>query len=76
MVEYWSRSSSKEPFNPRTVNSDGDGLVEGVPISADKCWDLSELVKLEIFGREALDWLGLDDFEFDVVRLGHCKNGR
>ena len=69
-------SSRKEQFIPRTVDGNGNGLVEGVSISADESWDLSELVKLEVFGREALDWLGLDNLEFDVVGLGHCKNGR
>lgn len=61
---------------PHTVYSDGNSLVEGVTISADECWDLSELVELQVLCRESLDWLRLDNLEFDIVRLGHCKDSR
>lgn len=69
-------ASRKRQFLPHTVNSDGNSFVEGVTISPDECWDLSELVELQILCRKSLDRLRLDNLEFDVVRLGHCKNGR
>jgi hypothetical protein len=50
--------------------------MEGVTIGADKGWDLSKLVELEVLCRESLLWLGLDNLEFDTVGLGHRKNGR
>jgi hypothetical protein len=61
---------------PRTVNGNGNSLMEGVTIGADEGWDLSKLVELEVLCRESLLWLGLDNLEFDIVGLGHRKNGR
>jgi hypothetical protein len=49
--------------------------VESVTISTDECRDLSELVELEILFGKALAWLSLDNLDFHVIGLGHCKNG-
>lgn len=49
--------------------------MESVTISTDECRDLAELVELEILFRKALARLSLDDLDFDVVGLGHCKDG-
>ena len=59
----------------RTVDCDSDTLVEGVAISANKGWDLSELVDLEVFGGDALSRLGLNNRKFDVVCFCYCLNG-
>ena len=59
----------------RTVDCDGNTLVEGVAISTDKSWDLAEPVNLQVFSRNTLCRLGLDDLEFDIVCLGDCADG-
>jgi len=58
----------------RTVNCNGNALVESVAISADESWNLSELVDLEIVGRNSLCRLSLNDLEVDIVGLGNCAN--
>jgi hypothetical protein len=62
-------------FFRRTVNGNGNGLVESVTISADECWYFSQFVELEVFCGNALGWLGFDNLEFDVVGLSHSQNG-
>ena len=62
-------------FMPRTVDSDGNTLVESVPVSAHKSRDLSKLVDLQVLSVKALGRLGLDNLEVDVVRLCNCTNG-
>jgi len=59
----------------RTVNSDGDALVESVTISTDECWDLSELVELQVLGRDTLCRLGLNNLELETIGLCDSKNG-
>lgn len=59
----------------RTVDGDGNSLVEGETISTDKGWDFAELVDLEVLSRDTLGWLGLDDIELDVIGLCNCTNG-
>jgi hypothetical protein len=66
--------SKGKRFALRTVDGDGDALVESVTISADKGWDLPKLVDLEVLGGEAFRRLGLDDLEVNVVRLGNGTN--
>lgn len=62
-------------FLPRTINGNGNGLMEGITIGADECGDLSKLVELQVLSRDTLSWLSLDDLEFDVVGLRDCENG-
>lgn len=59
----------------RTVDGNGNALVEGVAVSANKCWDLSKLIDLQVFGRDTISRSGLDDLEVDVVGFSHCVNG-
>lgn len=49
--------------------------MENVSISTDESWDLSKLVKLEVFGRDTLRRLSLNDLDIDVVGLGHSTDG-
>jgi len=49
--------------------------VDSVTVGTDECRDLSKLVELEIFVGKALARLSLDNLDFDVIGLGHCKNG-
>lgn len=58
-----------------TIDSDGNGLVEGEAVSTNESWDFAELVDLEVILRDSLSWLGLDDVELDVVGLCNCTNG-
>lgn len=60
----------------RTVDGNGNALVKGVTISADKGWDLAKRVKLEIFCRHSFGWLNFDNLDVDVVGLGHCFDSR
>jgi hypothetical protein len=66
--------SKGKRFALRTVDGDGDALVESVAIGADKGWDLPKLVDLEVLGGDAFRWLGLNDLEVNVVGLGNCTN--
>lgn len=59
----------------RTVDSNGNALVESVTIGTDEGWDLAELVDLEVLGRDTLCRLSLNDLDLDVVGLGHSANG-
>jgi hypothetical protein len=63
-------------FLLRTVNGNGNSLVEGIAIGANERWDLSKFVELEVLWRESLLRLSLDNLEFDVVGLGYGQNGR
>tara|TARA_R110002060_G_scaffold12882_6_gene18349 strand:+ start:231 stop:482 length:252 start_codon:yes stop_codon:yes gene_type:complete len=59
----------------RTVDGNGNALVESVTISTDKGRDLAELVDFEVFGGNALRWLSLNDLDVDIIGLGHSANG-
>src|SRR4051794_21454787 len=59
----------------RTVNGNGNTLVESVAISTYEGWDLAELVDLEVLGGDTLGWLSLNDLNVDVVGLSHSANG-
>ena len=58
-----------------TVDGDGNALVESVAISTNEGWDFAELVKLQVFSRNTLGRLGLNDLEVDVVCLCDCADG-
>jgi hypothetical protein len=49
--------------------------VESVAISANKSWDLAELIDLEVLSRDTLSRLDLNDLDVDVVCLRNCANG-
>lgn len=49
--------------------------MESVSIGADKGWDLSKLVQLEVLGGDTLRRLSLNNLEVDIVGLGHSANG-
>lgn len=59
----------------RTVDCDGNGLVEGVAISTYEGRDLAELVDIEVLGIDALNRVGVNDLKVDVVGLGNCFDG-
>lgn len=49
--------------------------MQSVAIGTNESWDFSKLVYLEVVGRDAFSWFGLNNFEVDVVGLGHCTDG-
>jgi hypothetical protein len=58
-----------------TVDGDSNALVENVAISSNKGWDLSELVDLEVVGRDTLRRLSLNDLEVNIVCLRNSADG-
>lgn len=59
----------------RTVDGNGNALVENIAVSADEGWDLAELVQLQVLRRDTFSWLGLNNIEFDVIGLCNSTNG-
>jgi hypothetical protein len=75
-VEKWGCGVEKfSKIKKRTVDGNGNGLVENVAISTDEGWDLAETVVLEVLSIDALGWLNVDDLKIDVVGLGHSPDG-
>lgn len=58
-----------------TVDGNGNAFMESVAISTDEGGNLSELVDLEVVGRNTLCRLSLDNLEVNVVGLRDCANG-
>lgn len=59
----------------RTVDGNGHGLGEDVAIGTLKGRDLSELVELEVLGRDTLGRLSVNNLKVKVVGLSNCADG-
>jgi len=55
----------------RTVDGDGEDLREDEAISTNECGNASELVDLAVVGRDTSARVGLDEFDVELVGLGH-----
>ena len=58
-----------------TVDSDGDGLRENEAVGALEGGDLSELVDLQVVGRDALGRLGVDELDVEAILLCDSEEG-
>ena len=70
-----SNRCNAEARYKRTVNGDGNALVESVAIGTDEGWDLSKAIELQVFSWNTLGWLGLDDLELDIVCFRNSLDG-
>jgi hypothetical protein len=59
----------------RTIDGNGNALVEDVAISTDEGRDLAELVVLEVL-RAGGGGVGVDNLEIEAIGLGHGEDGR
>jgi len=58
-----------------TVDGNGNALGENVAIGTLKGRDFTELVELQILGRDTLGRLSVDNLELEVVCLCDCEDG-
>lgn len=56
----------------RTVDGDGESLVENVTVGTLKGRNLSKSVELEVLGWDSLGRFGVNDLKVDVVCLCNC----
>jgi len=59
----------------RTVNGNGNALAENVAICTLEGRDLAELVEFAVVLRDTLGWLGVDNFEVELVCFGDSEEG-
>jgi hypothetical protein len=56
-----------------TVHGDGDALGQDEAVLALEGGDLSELVELQVVGRDTLSRLGLDELNLEAILLCDCE---
>lgn len=59
----------------RTIDGNGNALVENVAVSTDEGRDLAKLVVLEVLSAGG-GGVGVDNLEIEAVGLGHSKDSR
>jgi hypothetical protein len=75
LTSYGGRNEGLIAKKTRTVDCDGNALGEDEAVLALEGWDLSELVELQVLGRDTLSRLSGNELDIETVLLCDSEEG-